>query len=239
MNTASTIRIFFYLLWFISLLIQASFTELTADEAYYWMYAQDLSWGYFDHPPVIAALIKSGYALFCNELGVRLIPVILSTLTIVFLEKIVNAKEVKTFFMLVASVGILHFIGFFAIPDSPFICLSAAFLLVYKNYLASPDVKKSILLGCIFALMCMSKYHAVVLIGLTVLSNPKLLSNRHFWLSGLIATGLLAPHFLWQFNAGFPSFQYHLFERSAAPYELTYTLEYLASQLFVLGPITG
>ena len=35
-------------------LLQAGFTTLNNDEAYYWMYSKFLAWGYFDHPPMIA-----------------------------------------------------------------------------------------------------------------------------------------------------------------------------------------
>lgn len=43
--------------------LQAATTELFDDEAYYWVYAQFLDWGYFDHPPMIALLVKMGITL--------------------------------------------------------------------------------------------------------------------------------------------------------------------------------
>ena len=30
-------------------IIQGSYTELLPDEAYYWVYSQDMNWGFFDH----------------------------------------------------------------------------------------------------------------------------------------------------------------------------------------------
>ena len=66
----------FLVLWGILNLVQARFTQLNNDEAYYWMYSKYLAWGYFDHPPMIALMIKIGYLLFHNELGVRLIIVL-------------------------------------------------------------------------------------------------------------------------------------------------------------------
>jgi hypothetical protein len=54
-------------------LTQALLTNLTYDEAYYWLYSQHLAWGYYDHHPLIALFIKSGYTVFQNELGLRLI----------------------------------------------------------------------------------------------------------------------------------------------------------------------
>ena len=49
---------FFYATWTIITLIQAWGTELFDDEAYYWVYSKFLDWGYFDHPPMVALLIK-------------------------------------------------------------------------------------------------------------------------------------------------------------------------------------
>src|SRR5690348_9398865 len=46
------------LLWFVAKCFLAANTELGNDEVYYWTYAQKLQWSYFDHPPVIAVLIK-------------------------------------------------------------------------------------------------------------------------------------------------------------------------------------
>src|SRR5258706_12667650 len=36
----------------------AGFLEFGNDEVYYWTYAQHLAWNYFDHPPMVALLIR-------------------------------------------------------------------------------------------------------------------------------------------------------------------------------------
>jgi hypothetical protein len=82
MDNKNRLRVIFYFLWLATLLLQSYYVELRGDEAYYWMYSKDLAWGYFDHPPVTAVLVKVGYLLFQNELGVRLFFVLLSTATI-------------------------------------------------------------------------------------------------------------------------------------------------------------
>ena len=53
-------------------LIQGFTTELLADEAYYWVYRKHISWGYFDHPPMVAVWIFiSNFFFENNELSVR------------------------------------------------------------------------------------------------------------------------------------------------------------------------
>src|ERR1700739_1400326 len=113
------IRPLFYSLWFVLLLIQARFTELLPDEAYYWNYSTNLAWGYFDHPPMIAFLIKCGYWLFHNELGVRLLPAILNTATIFVLEKLIKPKDLKLFFVIISSSVFMQIGGMLAVPDAP------------------------------------------------------------------------------------------------------------------------
>ena len=40
--------------------VMAALLPLSADEAYYWLWSQHLAAGYFDHPPMIAWLIRAG-----------------------------------------------------------------------------------------------------------------------------------------------------------------------------------
>ena len=51
-------RVIFYGMWIILGVFQAALTELQDDEAYYWVFSKYPEWGYFDHPPLIAILIK-------------------------------------------------------------------------------------------------------------------------------------------------------------------------------------
>jgi hypothetical protein len=39
-------------------LIGAAWTPLTFDEAYYWTWSKHLSFGYYDHPPGVAVIIR-------------------------------------------------------------------------------------------------------------------------------------------------------------------------------------
>lgn len=239
MTQSKHVRIIFYVCWTIALILQATFTELLADEAYYWKYSQALAWGYFDHPPVIALLIKAGYFLFANELGVRSLFILCNVLTIWIWEVLIKPKQLKLFYLMVLSVGILHFVGFIATTDAPFLLFSSCFILLYKHFLEQPNWKLSLLLAITVSAMLLTKYHGLVVIGLVVLSNHNLLKSRYFWLTTTLASVFMIPHIMWQVEAGFPSFKYHLFERSHLPYQFTNTLEYIATQPFVFGPVIG
>lgn len=233
------IRTCFYIAWLAVSLIQANFTELLADEAYYWKYAQHLSWGYFDHPPVVAALIKPGYGLLQNELGVRALFVLSSLLMIYVLELLVRPKNLKLFYLSVASIGAFHFIGFLALPDMPLLLFTATFLYLYKQYLQKDGWGISLLLALNVTLLLLSKYHGILVIGFAVLSNLQLLKRKTFWLIALLSLNLFIPHIQWQAAHDFPSIKYHLHERSSDPYQIDYTLNYLLSIILMFSPVAG
>src|SRR4030095_4111261 len=59
-------------------LIAAAFTPITFDEAYYWMWSKHLAGGYYDHPPMVAVVIRLGTLIAGDtELGVRLVSILL------------------------------------------------------------------------------------------------------------------------------------------------------------------
>ncbi|MGB5667845.1 MAG: glycosyltransferase family 39 protein, partial [Maribacter sp.] len=118
-------RLFLFLLGFVLVLnlLQAYFTELIFDEAYYWHFAQNMSWGYFDHPPMVALLIKLSGFFFKGELGVRFISCLMSVGTLFILwQTIDNTKKDKYifhFFIIAFSMPLLNAYGFFTLPDTP------------------------------------------------------------------------------------------------------------------------
>src|SRR5690606_28912474 len=146
-------------------LVQASITELIYDEAYYWYYAQNLAWGYFDHPPMVAFMIKLGSLFFSGELGVRLVSTLLSVGTYMILWLLVdqpgNKQYVPHFFLLVFSFTLMNAYGFLTLPDTPLLFFTALFLWLYKQFLKKPSLGTTLLLGVVMACLMYSKYHAV------------------------------------------------------------------------------
>ncbi len=228
-------------IWFLINLLQAIFTGLHSDESYYWMYSQNLDWGYFDHPPMVALFINLGHILLPEEIGVRLLIVLFSTATFALIVNELNERKDFLFLILfIVSFPLIHthISGFLAIPDNPLLLFVMLFLILYKKFLEKPDLINSVLLGFIITAMIYSKYHAFLVIGFTLLSNLKLFKNKFFYLIILVSALLLIPHALWQVNNHFPTFQYHLVER-AKPFQFKYILPYLSGVLLISGPLSG
>lgn len=226
-------------LWAVLAILQASFTELMDDEAYYWVYSRHLDWGYFDHPPMIALLIKLGYALFHNELGVRLGMVVLNVATLVLVDKLIPQKNNLVFYLILAGMGAMQVGGILAVPDIPLIFFATLYFYIYRNFLESQSWKNTLLLALSMALMFYSKYHGVLLVFFTVLSNLHLLKLYRFYIAVIITSALFFPHLYWQYTHNFPSLQYHLVERNASSYDISYTLDYVLGQVLMFGPLIG
>ncbi|GAB3924977.1 hypothetical protein GCM10028827_13810 [Mucilaginibacter myungsuensis] len=215
--------------------------EVHPDEAYYWIYAKFLDWGYYDHPPAVAIFIWLGDALVHNELGLRLTTVLASSASIYLLWLILKhyAVEARWFILVMSGMLILHIYGFTTTPDVPLFFFTTLFYYIYQKYIDDDKVKWALLLGLIIAGLLYSKYHGVLLIGFTVLSNIKLLKRGSFYLIVVVAAVLYLPHILWQIGHGYPSLNYHLYERSASTYDPITTLLYFPGQILMGGPLIG
>lgn len=233
--------LFFLLAWTILNAMQAYTLELQGDEAYYWLYSRYLDWGYFDHPPMVALFIRIGDSLWRNELGLRLATVLASSASVYLLWLILKkyGVDVKAFMLVISGVFIFHIYGFTTTPDAPLFFFTVLFYFVYQQYIERDKWGLAVLLGIIIACLLYSKYNAVLIIGFTLLSNIKLLKRGSFWLIVVLAAVLFLPHVFWQVNNGYPSINYHLFERSARVYNFTNTFSYLPGQLLMAGPLIG
>ncbi len=229
----------FLLGWLVLGLLQAGLTELMDDEAYYWVYSRHLDWGYFDHPPMIALLIKAGYAIFHNELGVRLLMVVINVLTLAITWELLPQRHNRIFYLVLGAMGAMQIGGMLAVPDVPLIFFATLYLWVYRRFLEQQNWRNTLLLGLSMALMFYSKYHGILLVFFTVVSTPNLLRVFKFYAACIITTLLFLPHVYWQYKHGFPSIQYHLVERNASSYDITYTLDYVIGQVLLFGPVAG
>ena len=226
--------------WWIANLVQAGFTELANDEAYYHMFAERLAWGYFDHPPVTALLVWAGERLFGGELGVRFFFTVLQPLYLWILWRLIRPadagrRDAALFVVVSAATLMLQLYGFIAVPDGPLMLTAALFLLTFKRFTEGRRMAW-LWMGVAMALMAYSKYHGalVVLFALAV-TPPRQLLRPSLYLSGAVALLLLVPHLVWQYDHDWASFAYHLSGRNSV-FRPGYVVEFLANVLVVFNP---
>lgn len=218
-------KLFLYLLGAVLILnlLQANFTDLIFDEAYYWYYAKTMDWGYFDHPPMVAWMIQIGSFFFDGELGVRFVSILFSLGTPLLLWAAIDHPKKNEyalhFLVLVFSMPLLHAYGFFTLPDTPLLFFTAQFLLFYKKFLKDSNVLLAVGLGLAMAGLMYSKYNAAIIILFVLFSNLKLVFNKTAWLAVGIALLCYVPHFIWLYDHDFVSIRYHLTERPNQAYE--------------------
>ena len=225
--------------WWIANLVQAGFTELANDEAYYHMFAERLAWGYFDHPPVTALLVWAGERLFGGELGVRVFFTVLQPLYLWILWRLIRPadagrRDAALFVVVSAATLMLQLYGFIAVPDGPLMFTTALFLLTFKWF--SENRRRAWLwMGIAMALMAYSKYHGALVVLFALAANPRQLLRPALYSSGAVALLLLVPHLVWQYEHDWASFAYHLSGRNSV-FRPGYVVEFLANVLVVFNP---
>ncbi|MGB0864327.1 MAG: ArnT family glycosyltransferase [Saprospiraceae bacterium] len=221
-------------------LIQAHFTLLLDDEAYYWMFSRHLDWGYFDHPPMVAFFIKIGYSLFQNELGIRLLTVFSQVIMLRVIWQMITIpnKENYTwaFFLTAFSLPMLQIYGFFTTPDVPLLLFGSLTLLAYQQFKKVANFQHILFFSLSAAALMYSKYHGALFLIFIIASDWKLLLQPKFYLVGILAILLFSPHIYWQYINEFPSFQYHLSDRVNRQ-EWWFIPEYIGNQLLIYNPM--
>ena len=222
--------------WVLLNFFQAAFTELFHDEAYYWMFSGNLAWGYAEHAPMVALVIRLGTALFPGEFGVRFWVVVMNAACLLLMYRLTNQKDLKLWATLLFSTLLVHIGGLLAVPDAPLVFFTAAFFYQYKCYLKEDNFKNTLLLTLIVSCLVYSKYHGTMILFFTLLSNLSLLKRKSFWLVAIAATIIYLPHLWWLWESQFATFRYHIFERIKEPYRISFTLDFFWNQFLIAGP---
>lgn len=225
---------------FIINLIQGYATELIADEAYYWAYSNDLDWGYFDHPPMVAIWITiSNFFISSGELSVRFFSSITLSLSFYFVWLTIKHSQKNNytwlFIILIASTSLFNAYGFITVPDTPLMFFTSLFLLGYRKYIDSKSFWSYCILTLAMTGMLYSKYQGVLVIFFVLLSNIKVLKDGKIWLVTLCTILLFSPHLYWQISNDFPSFKYHLIERASNSYKIGNTANHFLNLIAIIG----
>lgn len=205
--------------------IAAFSVDLGNDEVYYLSYARHLQWNYFDHPPLVALLIRlSTFNLnFTNTFFVRLGPIILAAANTLMVFNIGrklknNQAGFIAALLFTASPYFSIVSGLFIMPDAPQIFFWIICLSILTNII-SPKITRSqlnlnlLLFGIAAGLCIMSKVHGIFLwLGLLlyVLTNyQKLLLNVYLYISGLITAVIISPILIWNIHNKFITYNFH------------------------------
>jgi 4-amino-4-deoxy-L-arabinose transferase-like glycosyltransferase len=235
-------------------LVAAAFTPLTFDEAYYWTWSKHLAGGYYDHPPMVAMVIRLGTMIAGDtEFGVRLVSILLALpmswavwrTTRIFFDdaRIAATAPILLNATLMASVGTT-----IVTPDAPLMVASSFVLFflakVWETGRGVWWLAAGIAVGC----GLLSKYTALFF-GAEILLWLLLVKDQRRWLAspwpylgGIVAFAVSSPVILWNADHQWVSFIKQLGRARVDGLTLKYLGEMIPTQfafatpsVFILG----
>ena len=192
--------------------------QIHFDEAYYWVWSQNLQLSYFDHPPMIAYLIKLT-TLFSNSIFcIRLVSVICGSVTIIFIYKSAKyafGQQAGNIAMILALAWpILEGTFFITTIDSPFFMFWSITIYCLIRGLVFNEVKFICLGGFSLGLTLLSKYTGIlilpgVLIYLLLSSRQRIrLVQKEVYLALLLTIIVFSPVIIWNYQHDWISFRF-------------------------------
>src|SRR5712671_6340343 len=230
-------------------LIAAALTPITFDEAYYWMWSKHLAGGYYDHPPMVAVVIRLGTVLAGDtELGVRLLSILLAlpmswavyrTAAILFGgQRLAATATILLNVTLMAAVGTM-----IVTPDAPLLVAASFVLLCLAKVLATGRGAWWLAVGVAVGSALLSKYTALFFgpaILIWLIAVPKLrrwLISPWPYLGGIVAFAIFSPVILWNADHQWVSFIKQLGRARIEDFTLRYIGELLPTQIAFATPL--
>ena len=199
-------------------LVAAAYTPLTFDEAYYWMWSKHLAGGYYDHPPMVALVIRLGTMIAGDtELGVRLVSVLLA-LPMSFAvyrtaELLFGGRRVASTATILLNATMMAAVGTLIVtPDAPLLVASSFVLYALAKVLATGRGVWWLAVGAAVGAALLSKYTALFFgpaILIWLIAVPKLrrwLISPWPILGGLVSLAMFWPVIQWNADHHWVSF---------------------------------
>lgn len=219
------VLLLFVLIVFMHVMFNQSL-QLHYDEAYYWVWSKNLQLSYFDHPPMIAYLIRLTTLFSDKEFFIRLAAVVCSTITVIMMYKtarrLFGQKAADITVILALAWPILEGTFFITTIDSPLLmfwsitlyCLVRAFIENSKPYIYASGIS--------LGLALLSKYTAVLILPgilIYVLLTPakrKIFLSKELYLGLFLALIVFSPVLIWNYQHDWVSFTFQFHHGVAA-----------------------
>jgi dolichol-phosphate mannosyltransferase len=208
-------------------LIASALLPLIPEEAYYWMYSQHPQLSYYDHPPMVAWVIRLGTAIFGhNEWGVRIVGNAMTIAAIGLMYAFSRLWVNKAAAIIAAGslivMPIYLWTGFICTMESQ-LCFFWIISLLGAS-IALRSTRRSAWMGWYLAGLglggaMLSKYTGIFVgagIGLSLLVHKpwrKHLLSPHPWIAAGLGLCMFTPVVLWNYRHHWASFRYQFVDR--------------------------
>jgi 4-amino-4-deoxy-L-arabinose transferase-like glycosyltransferase len=239
------------ILFFILRCVLAFILELSNDESYYWTYSKSLKWNYFDHPPMIAYVIRlftANLLLQQYDGFIRLGSVAGFTLSTWFIFKTTEAIHSDRAGWFAACLYSTSFYagimaGLHAMPDAPqMIFWTFCLWMLAKICTGNQKWSTWVLFGISAGLCVMSKVHGVFLyfgLGLYILLLKRSwLAKPQLYMAFLLSLVITSPILIWNIQNDFATYIFHSSRVTISQMTINVKafLEELTGQFFINNP---
>jgi dolichol-phosphate mannosyltransferase len=233
---------------FVIRVLYAGSVEMMPEETYYWNYSQHLDFGYLDHPPMVAWLIRIGTAVFGqNEFGVRAGALCCGAISSIFIYRLTRNLYGQSAglaaLLLVQALPFFFLSGLLMTPDAILATAWICSLYFLERALLGGRPRAWWLAGICLGIGMISKY-SIALLGVVTLlfmlwDAP---SRRWFrrpepYVAALIALAIFTPVIIWNAQHDWASFAFQTSRRLAEKPQ--FALHRLIGSIIVLITPTG
>ncbi len=230
--------------------------NLTDDEAYYRLWSFSLDFGYYDHAPMVAWIMRAGRSLVGDtSLGLRLFAPVMALVGSLTLWRtaaiLFGTSRAGTAVLWYNATALVAIGSIVTTPDTPSVFFWGATLWALAELDRSRNANWWLVVGLTSGLCLLSKYSGlflgagIVLWILWLPENRRWLLSWQLWLGGLIAVAMFVPVIVWNAEHNWVSFAKQ-FGRAVvhdltptAPLELIGTTAGLLSGLIVPFVVWG
>ena len=207
-------------------LVYAGSVELMPEETYYWNYSRHLDFGYLDHPPMVAWLIRAATAVFGQtEFGVRAGALGCGLLTSIFVYKLARNLygETAALAALLLTQALPYFFlsGLLMTPDAVMVAAWAGSLYFLERALLGGQSRAWWRAGVCLGIGMISKY-SIALLGLAAVAFMLWdRESRRWWrrpepyIGALLALAIFSPVIIWNAQHDWASFAFQTSRRLA------------------------
>jgi 4-amino-4-deoxy-L-arabinose transferase-like glycosyltransferase len=230
-------------------LVAAAFTPITFDEAYYWMWSKHLAGGYYDHPPMVAVVIRLGTLIAGDtEFGVRLVSILLALPMSWAMYQagavLFGSRRVAASSAILLNVTLMAAVGTLIVtPDAPLLVASSFLLFALAKVLETGRGVWWLAVGAAAGCALLSKYTALffgpaILIWLVVVPGlRRWLISPWLYLGGLVALVTFAPVIRWNADHHWVSFIKQMGRARIEDFRPLFIAELIPTQIAFATPL--
>ena len=233
-------------------LVLLPFMGLMPQDAYYYLYGQNLSLSYFDHPGMIGYILRLFTDIFGQSVFViKFADFVITSLTIISFYKLasyfLSKQKLQRALLLIVSTIFVSILSFNSTPDVPLLLFwTLSLICLYKAIFEQKKIFW-VLGGIAMGLAFNSKYTALLLqiglIAFVIFSNKyrKLYISPWLWISLIISVAVTFPVWYWNYQHDFASFAFQSSERTSSISEFKVSPKNffgaIGHQMFLLLPV--